>query len=283
MGMARAINDPAASCGVLGYQRTQQAAGNGPMEIQNSQLSVTVIASAEVVIAEVIDSRPDTVSLSGDPKEAQREQLVLDAWSIAARAGAPGGAPTTSLPSGTCAPPIPPPWAGATGWSWRGSSGSCAVAPAWRWQKARHPGKKFSPPARSAGQWATWPRCRRRSPTTSHAPPPNCAPRAVRPRPCRWCCARGGPAPRLCRGRGATARPAPGGAQPGGLAHARRRRPHGGARGGVGSHQRPLGPGHPAPGPRGVRPALGHAPGPALPGLHGPLGRPAGGAGGING
>jgi hypothetical protein len=28
------INDPAASCGVLGYQRTQQAAGNGPVEIQ---------------------------------------------------------------------------------------------------------------------------------------------------------------------------------------------------------------------------------------------------------
>ncbi|CDI04752.1 hypothetical protein BN873_p60012 [Candidatus Competibacter denitrificans Run_A_D11] len=32
----RVINDPAASCGVLGYQRTQQAAGNGPVEIQKA-------------------------------------------------------------------------------------------------------------------------------------------------------------------------------------------------------------------------------------------------------
>ena len=37
------INDPAASCGVLGYQRTQQAAGNGPVEIQIQDRSIRLI------------------------------------------------------------------------------------------------------------------------------------------------------------------------------------------------------------------------------------------------
>jgi hypothetical protein len=32
------IDDPAASCRVLGYQRTQQAAGNGPVEIHANHI-----------------------------------------------------------------------------------------------------------------------------------------------------------------------------------------------------------------------------------------------------
>ena len=45
------INDPAASCGVLGYQRTQQAAGNGPVEIQiiapDSSLAFPLVADRD--------------------------------------------------------------------------------------------------------------------------------------------------------------------------------------------------------------------------------------------
>ena len=68
---------------------------------------------------------------------------------------------------------------------------------------------------------------------------------------------------------------------PRGLGHGGRRRPDGGAAGGAGPDRRPLGPGRAAPGPRGLRATLGHAPGPPLAGLHHPLGRPAGSAGGV--
>ena len=82
---------------------------------------------------------------------------------------------------------------GATGWSWRGSSGSCAACPAWRWTSSRRPGRNSRPRGRSAGRSPPWPNYKPPSPTTSPAPPPNCAARAVRPRPCRCGCARGGP------------------------------------------------------------------------------------------
>src|SRR5262245_53209987 len=51
-----------------------------------AQIAVTVLASAEVVAAEIRDSRPDTVHIFGELRERQREQLALDAWSIGLRA-----------------------------------------------------------------------------------------------------------------------------------------------------------------------------------------------------
>jgi hypothetical protein len=44
---AAQINDLAASCGVLGYQRTQQAAGNGPVEIQALGLNDVSMTESE--------------------------------------------------------------------------------------------------------------------------------------------------------------------------------------------------------------------------------------------
>jgi hypothetical protein len=51
-----------------------------------AQLAVTVIASAEVVAAEVKDARPDAVHIFGELTERQREQLAHDAWAIGLRA-----------------------------------------------------------------------------------------------------------------------------------------------------------------------------------------------------
>src|SRR5437667_6970477 len=57
-----------------------------PHANRHPQLSVTVVASPEVVKADVSDGRQDTVSLFGGLDEAQHRQLALDAWSIGLRA-----------------------------------------------------------------------------------------------------------------------------------------------------------------------------------------------------
>ena len=54
--------------------------------VHEAQLAVTVLASSEVVTAEVRDSRPDAVSIFCELSERQREQLAQDAWSIGLRA-----------------------------------------------------------------------------------------------------------------------------------------------------------------------------------------------------
>jgi len=51
-----------------------------------AQLAVTVLASTEIVAAEIQDARPDTVNIFGELSERQREQLAHDAWSIGLRA-----------------------------------------------------------------------------------------------------------------------------------------------------------------------------------------------------
>ncbi|MCA9632843.1 MAG: hypothetical protein KC766_34555, partial [Myxococcales bacterium] len=51
-----------------------------------AQLAVTVLASEELVAAEVRDARPDAVHIFGELTERQREQLAHDAWSIGLRA-----------------------------------------------------------------------------------------------------------------------------------------------------------------------------------------------------
>lgn len=51
-----------------------------------SQLAVTVLASEDLVAAEIRDARPDAVNIFGELSERQREQLAHDAWSIGLRA-----------------------------------------------------------------------------------------------------------------------------------------------------------------------------------------------------
>lgn len=50
------------------------------------QLTVAVLASEEVVTADIRDARPDAVHIFGELSERQREQLAVDAWSIGLRA-----------------------------------------------------------------------------------------------------------------------------------------------------------------------------------------------------
>ncbi len=54
--------------------------------IRAPQLQVAVAFTSEQVAADVRDHRPETIALFGALDEAQREQLVLDAWSIGLRA-----------------------------------------------------------------------------------------------------------------------------------------------------------------------------------------------------
>ncbi|MCP3143433.1 hypothetical protein [Pyxidicoccus xibeiensis] len=54
--------------------------------IRIPQVEVSVVCTSEQVAAEVRDRRPDSLALFGDLGEGQREQLVLDAWSIGFRA-----------------------------------------------------------------------------------------------------------------------------------------------------------------------------------------------------
>lgn len=53
---------------------------------RTAQLHVSVLFTAEEVAADVRDRRPDALALFGDLEDAQREQLVHDAWSIGLRA-----------------------------------------------------------------------------------------------------------------------------------------------------------------------------------------------------
>lgn len=54
--------------------------------IQVSPLEAAVICSSDEVAADIRDRRVETLSLFGDLDEPQREQLVVDAWSIGLRA-----------------------------------------------------------------------------------------------------------------------------------------------------------------------------------------------------
>lgn len=54
--------------------------------IQPSQLEASVICSSDEVAADIRDRRAETLSLFGELDEPQREQLVVDAWSIGLRA-----------------------------------------------------------------------------------------------------------------------------------------------------------------------------------------------------
>ncbi|RKH05551.1 hypothetical protein D7V97_23760 [Corallococcus sp. CA053C] len=53
---------------------------------RTTQLKASVVLATEEVAAEVRDRRPDSLALFGELDEEQREQLVLDAWSIGLRA-----------------------------------------------------------------------------------------------------------------------------------------------------------------------------------------------------
>ncbi|HZF55593.1 MAG TPA: hypothetical protein VE093_43565 [Polyangiaceae bacterium] len=53
---------------------------------RTQQLQVAVVFTSEEVAADVRDRRPECIALFGDLDEAQRERLVLDAWSIGLRA-----------------------------------------------------------------------------------------------------------------------------------------------------------------------------------------------------
>jgi hypothetical protein len=92
-GIASKAGDSGILAGALGLGTNGEMAMGMAHANRNSQLSVAVIASTEVVTAEVNDGRPDTVSLFGALDEPQREQLALDAWSIGLRVPA-------SLPAG---------------------------------------------------------------------------------------------------------------------------------------------------------------------------------------
>ncbi|MEY4510417.1 MAG: hypothetical protein RLZZ450_2539, partial [Pseudomonadota bacterium] len=54
--------------------------------VRTALLEISVVCSAEEVTAEVRDRRPDSLAFFGDLDEEQRDQLVLDAWSIGLRA-----------------------------------------------------------------------------------------------------------------------------------------------------------------------------------------------------
>ncbi len=54
--------------------------------IRSAQLQVSVVCAAEEVAADVRDRRSDSLAMFGELDEHQREQLVLDAWSIGLRA-----------------------------------------------------------------------------------------------------------------------------------------------------------------------------------------------------
>jgi hypothetical protein len=54
--------------------------------IRTAQLEVAVVYASHEVAADVRDRRPDSLALFSALDEAQREQLVLDAWSIGLRA-----------------------------------------------------------------------------------------------------------------------------------------------------------------------------------------------------
>lgn len=54
--------------------------------ICSSQLEASVICSSDEVAADIRDRRADSLTLFGDLDEPQREQLVVDAWSIGLRA-----------------------------------------------------------------------------------------------------------------------------------------------------------------------------------------------------
>ena len=51
-----------------------------------AQLTANVLASADIVAAEIRDARPDAVHIFGELSDRQREQLAHDAWSIGLRA-----------------------------------------------------------------------------------------------------------------------------------------------------------------------------------------------------
>ena len=53
---------------------------------RTGQIEVSVVYASEEVSADVRDRRPDSLTLFGDLDEIQREQLVLDAWTIGLRA-----------------------------------------------------------------------------------------------------------------------------------------------------------------------------------------------------
>lgn len=53
---------------------------------QTSQLQVSVVSASEEVVADIRDRRSESIALFGDLDAAQREQLVIDAWSIGLRA-----------------------------------------------------------------------------------------------------------------------------------------------------------------------------------------------------
>ncbi|RYZ43914.1 MAG: hypothetical protein EOO71_01340 [Myxococcaceae bacterium] len=53
---------------------------------RTAQLRASVVHTVEELTAEVRDRRPDSLTLFGELNEEQREQLVLDAWSIGLRA-----------------------------------------------------------------------------------------------------------------------------------------------------------------------------------------------------
>lgn len=54
--------------------------------IRTAELEASIILSSNEVAADVRDRRPASVALFGDLNERQREQLVIDAWSIGLRA-----------------------------------------------------------------------------------------------------------------------------------------------------------------------------------------------------
>jgi hypothetical protein len=56
------------------------------MEMTRAQLEAVVVCTSEEIAADVRDRRPDSLVLFGDLDAAQREQLVVDAWSIGLRA-----------------------------------------------------------------------------------------------------------------------------------------------------------------------------------------------------
>src|SRR5262249_987900 len=56
--------------------------GTMPETIRSAQLEASVVCSSDEVAADIRDGRAESISLFAALDEPQREQLVLDAWSI---------------------------------------------------------------------------------------------------------------------------------------------------------------------------------------------------------
>src|SRR5437867_10709409 len=72
--------------GLSGAGTTHAIAGSMTDTIRAVQLEASVVYSFDEIVADVRDRRANTLALFGELDEAQREQLVVDAWSIGLRA-----------------------------------------------------------------------------------------------------------------------------------------------------------------------------------------------------